>query len=106
MLAANCEPAASAKYHVPLDSELRQKFIPLTQHTLDVDLMAEQMIASLIFAVHDTTPKPCHKPRVHSCKQQPWFDSRCREALKQKEAVYKNLHCTAEQKQVALSLSD
>ena len=65
--------------------------------------MTEQMIASLLSATHDTTAQPCNKPRVHSRKQQPcnWFDSRCRAALKEKEAVYKDLHSTTEQKQVA-----
>ena len=61
------------------------------------------MIASLLSATHDTTPQPCNKPRVHSHRQQPWFDSRCRAALKEMEAIamYKDLHRTAEQKQVA-----
>ena len=84
-----------------LDCELQQNFLPLTRDKLDVDLMTEQMIASLLSATHDTTPQPCSKPRVHSRKQQPWFDLRCRAALKEKEAVYKDLHSTTEQKQVA-----
>ncbi|KAL3146627.1 hypothetical protein ABBQ32_000858 [Trebouxia sp. C0010 RCD-2024] len=38
---------------------------------------------------------------MHPRKQQPWFDSRCREALRKKETVYKSPHSTAEDKQVA-----
>ncbi|KAL3162344.1 hypothetical protein ABBQ32_010027 [Trebouxia sp. C0010 RCD-2024] len=38
---------------------------------------------------------------MRSRKQQPWFDSRCRKALTEKEAVYKSPHSTAEDKQVA-----
>ena len=43
-------------------------------------------------------PQVCKQPGVHSRKHQAWFDSKCKQALKQKEAVYKNPHSTAEQK--------
>ena len=45
----------------------------------------------------DTEARNC----AHSCKNQPWFDSSCREALAVKEAVYKNSHSTAAEKNVA-----
>ena len=102
----SCSPIISAvfaveAYRMSLETDLQQNFIPLTHHELNVDLMAEKMVASLLSAASDTMPQTCSKPRVHSRKQQPWFDSSCKQALKRKETVYKNPHSTAEQKQAA-----
>ena len=88
-------------YQGSLHPKLQQNFIPLTQHTVVVNVMAQSMITSLLSAAHDTTPQTCNKPRMRSRKQQPWFDSRCRKALREKEAVYKSPHSTAEDKRVA-----
>ena len=43
----------------------------------------------------------CKRNCEHSRKHQPWCDGSCREALGLKEAVYKNPHSTAAEKDVA-----
>ncbi|DBA87930.1 TPA: hypothetical protein ACH3X1_004918 [Trebouxia sp. C0004] len=52
-------------------------------------------------AAQNTMPQACKRSCTHSRKHQPWFDSSCREALALKEAVYKSLHSTAAEKDVA-----
>ena len=88
-------------YQEALASLLQQHFIPFIQHELDVDLLATKLIACLISAAQSTMPQVCKRSGVCTRKQQAWFDSRCKEALAQKEAVYNNPHSTATQKLIA-----
>ena len=46
-------------------------------------------------------PQLCKRSGVCSHKQQAWSESRCKEALAQKEDVYSNPHSTATQKLIA-----
>ena len=52
-------------------------------------------------AAKSTMPQMRKCSGVCSRKQQAWFDSRCKKALAQKEAVYNNLHSTATRKLIA-----
>ena len=88
-------------YQEALASLLQQHFIPFIQHELDVDLLATKLVACMISAAKSTMPQVCKRSGVCSRKQQAWFDSRCKEALAQKEAVYNNRHSTATQKLIA-----
>ena len=88
-------------YQEALASLLQQHFIPFIQHELDVDLLATKLVACMISAAKSTMPQVCKRSGVCSRKQQAWFDSRCKEALAQKEAVYNNPHSTATQKLIA-----
>ena len=81
-----------------LASLLLQQFIPFIQHELEVDLLAAQFVACLFAAANSAMPQVCKLNGVHSRKHQAWFDSKCKQALKQKEAVYKNPHSAAEHK--------
>ena len=88
-------------YQEALASLLQQHFILFIQHELDVDLLATKLVACMISAAKSTMPQVCKRSGVCSRKQQAWFDSRCKEALAQKEAVYNNRHSTATQKLIA-----
>ena len=85
-------------YQEALASLLQQHFIPFIQHELDVDLLATKLVACMISAAKSTTTQVCKRSGVCSRKQQAWFDSRCKEALAQKEAVYNKPaeHCNTE----------
>ena len=74
--------------------------IPFIQHELDIDPLAAKFVACLI-AANSTMPQVCKRDAVHSRKHQAWFDSNCKQALNQKEAVFKDSHSTTEQKVVA-----
>ena len=52
-------------------------------------------------AWQNTMPQASKQDVVHLRKHQPWFDSSFREALGLKEAVFKNPHSTAAEKDVA-----
>ena len=84
-----------------LASELQQHFLPLIQRELDVDVLCDKLETCLKSAAQDTMPQACKRQGVHSRKQQPWFDTSCKEALVQKNAVYKIPHNTAAEKEVA-----
>ena len=84
-----------------LASELQQHFIPLTRQELDVDVLCDKLETRLKSAAQETMPQACKRQGVHSRKQQPWFDISCKEALVQKNAVYKNPHSPAAEKNVA-----
>ena len=88
-------------YQVSLASELQQHFIPLIQQELDVDVLCDKLETCLKSAALDTMPQACKRQGVHSRRQQPWFDTSCKEAVVQKNAVYKNPHSTATEKEVA-----
>ena len=88
-------------YQVSLASELQQHFIPLTRQELDVDVLCDKLETRLKSAAQETMPQACKRQGVHSRKQQPWFDISCKEALVQKNAVYKNPHSPAAEKNVA-----
>ena len=51
-------------------SELQQHFIPLIQHELDVDLLADKLVACLTSAANKTMPHVCKGRVVHSRKNQ------------------------------------
>ena len=84
-----------------LATELQQHFIPLIQQELNVDVLCDRLEACMKFAAQNTMPQACKRNCAHSRKHQPWFDRSCREALALKEAVYKNSHSTAAEKDVA-----
>jgi hypothetical protein len=63
-----------------------------------VDLLSDKLVACLKSASHGTMPQACKRGGVHSREQQPWFDSTCKAALVEKEAVCKNPHSTSAQK--------
>ena len=88
-------------YQVALASELQQHFIPLMQHELDVDLLADN-VACLTSAATNTMP---HVRKgsgvVHSRKNEAWFDSVYRKALAQKESMFNNPHSTIAHQEVA-----
>ncbi len=84
-----------------LATELQQHFIPLIQQELTIDVLCDRLEACMKLAAQNTMPQACKRNCAHSRKHQPWFDSRCREALALKEAVYKNSHTTAAEQSVA-----
>ncbi len=53
-------------YQVALASELQQHFIPLIQHELDVDLLADKFVACLTSAINNTMPHVRKHSGVHS----------------------------------------
>ena len=87
-------------YQMALASELQQHFVPFIHHELDVDLLSDNLIECLTSAAKQTMPH-ARTHVVHSRKQQPWFNGTCKQALTRKEAVYKNLHSTVDQKKAA-----
>ena len=87
--------------HIKCLWHLQQHFLPLIQQELDVDVLCDKLETCLKSAAQDTMPQACNRQGVHSRKQQPWFDTSCKEALVQKNAVYKNLYSTAAEKEVA-----
>ena len=66
-----------------------------------MDVLCDRLEACMQFAAQNTMPQACKRNCAHSRKHQPCFDSSCREALALKEAVYKNSHSTAAEKDVA-----
>ena len=88
-------------YQACLATELQEHFIPLSQQELNVNVLCGRLEACMKSAAQNTMPQVCKRNCAHSRKHQPWYDSSCREALGLKEAVYKNPHSTAAEKDVA-----
>ena len=93
-------------YQVALASELQQHFIPLIQHELDVDLLADKFVACLTSAANNTMPHIRKASGVHSRKNQAWFDSACSKALAQKVSVFNNPHSTIAQQELVKEMGE
>ena len=72
-----CDVQRAEAYQVPLPSELQQHLIQLIQHELDVDLLADKLVACLTPAENNTMPHARKGSGVHSRKNQACFDSAC-----------------------------